>query len=339
MGIPTVSDRIAQTVVKMILEPKIDPIFHADSYGYRPGKSAFDALGKARERCWRLNWVIDLDIKGFFDNLPHDLMMKALQRHTDSVWILLYVQRWLKAPVQKTDGTKSDRDKGTPQGGVISPLLANLFLHYAMDEWLRRNYPHIVFERYADDALLHCRTEEEARKLLTHLEQRMKECGLELHPAKTKIVYCKDDDRKMEYPNTKFDFLGYTFRCRRSKNRWGKYFVNFCPAVSNSAKKVMGQKMRSWRFGNKSDKTLEDISRMFNPILRGWLNYYGRYYKSGMYCIFRHFNRILVKWASRKYKRLRRHQRRSEYWLGRISRKQAYLFCHWECGLKPATGQ
>jgi RNA-directed DNA polymerase len=339
LGIPTVSDRIAQTVVKMTLEPMIEPFFHPDSYGYRPHKSAIEAVGKTRERCWRYDWVIDWDIKGFFNNIQHDLLLKAIHKHTDNQWVLLYIQRWLIAPLQKADGTIVERDKGTPQGAVISPLLANLFLHYSLDEWLRRNYPDNPFERYADDGVVHCKMEQEAKELLTRMKQRLEDCGLELHPEKTKIVYCKDDDRHMDYPVTKFDFLGYTFRCRRSKNRWGKYFVNFCPAVSDSAKKAMRQKMRSWNVQLRSDKTLEDISHMFNPILRGWLNYYGKYYKSEVYCIYRHFNSILTRWATRKYKRLRRHTRRAEYWLGRIANKESILFCHWQLGLKPATGQ
>ena len=339
LGIPTVSDRIAQTVVKMTLEPLIEPFFHPDSYGYRPHKSAIEAVGKTRERCWRYDWVIDWDIKGFFNNIQHDLLLKALHKHTDNQWVLLYIQRWLIAPLQKADGTIVERDKGTPQGAVISPLLANLFLHYSLDEWLRRNCPDNPFERYADDGVVHCKTEQEAKELLTRMKQRLEDCGLELHPEKTKIVYCKDDDRHMDYPVTKFDFLGYTFRCRRSKNRWGKFFVNFCPAVSDSAKKAMWQKMRSWNVQLRSDKTLEDISHMFNPILRGWLNYYGKYYKSEVYCIYRHFNSILTRWATRKYKRLRRHTRRAEYWLGRIANNESRLFCHWQLGLKPATGQ
>ena len=339
LGIPTVSDRIAQTVVKMTLEPMIEPFFHPDSYGYRPHKSAIEAVGKTRERCWRYDWVIDWDIKGFFNNIQHDLLLKALHKHTDNQWVLLYIQRWLIAPLQKADGTIVERDKGTPQGAVISPLLANLFLHYSLDEWLRRNYPDNPFERYADDGVVHCKTEQEAKELLTRMKQRLEDCGLELHPEKTKIVYCKDDDRHMDYPVTKFDFLGYAFRCRRSKNRWGKFFVNFCPAVSDSAKKAMRLKMRSWNVQLRSDKTLEDISHMFNPILRGWMNYYGKYYKSEVYCIYRHFNSILTRWATRKYKRLRRHTRRAEYWLGRIASNESRLFCHWQLGLKPATGQ
>mgnify|MGYP006289249659 FL=1 len=339
LGIPTVTDRIAQMVVKMTLEPKLEPYFHEDSYGYRPGRSALDAVGKVRERCWRYNWVIDLDIKGFFNNLNHDLLKLALQRHNPEKWEMLYIERWLKAPVQQSDGSLVERSKGTPQGGVISPLLANLYLHYAMDEWLRIKHPYAPFARYADDSVVHCRTEKEAKEILLSLKGRLLQCGLELHPEKTKIVYCKDDDRKDNYPVTRFDFLGYTFRNRRSKNRWGKYFVNFSPAVSNSAKKAIRQEMRRWKVHLRSDKSLEDISHMFNPVLRGWINYYGKYYKTELYCVFRHINHTLTRWAMRKYKRLRGHKRRAEYWLGRIAKKQPYLFFHWCIGLKPATGQ
>ena len=339
LGIPTVADRIAQMVVKMTLEPKLEPVFHPDSYGYRPGKSALDAVGKARERCWRYNWVIDLDIKGFFDNLNHDLLKLALQKFNPENWVMLYIERWLKAPVQQPDGSLTKRDKGTPQGGVISPLLANLYLHYTMDGWLRKYYPQNPFERYADDSVVHCRTEEEAKTILESLKKRMQHCGLELHPVKTKIVYCKDDDRRGHYCTTKFDFLGYTFRQRRSKNRYGKYFVNFSPAISNAAKKTIRQEMRSWKVHLRSDKTLLDLSRMFNPTLRGWFNYYGKYYKSGLYSVFVHFNRTLTRWAMRKYKKLKGHKRRAEYRLGRIAKAYPYLFYHWQVGLKPAAGQ
>jgi RNA-directed DNA polymerase len=339
LGIPTVADRTAQTVVKMKLEPELEPHFHRDSYGYRPGKSAVQAVGVVREMCWRNDWVLDLDIKGCFDNLDHELLMRAVRRHTDCRWMLLYIERWLKAPVQQPDGTLVQREKGVPQGGVISPLLANLFLHYAFDEWMKRNFPRIPFERYADDAIVHCKSEKQAQWLKEAIGNRLAECKLELHPEKTKIVYCKDDDRQGNYPNEKFDFLGYTFRPRRSKNRWGKYFVNFTPAVSDKAAREMRRVMRSWRLHLRSDKTLEDLSRMFNPILRGWINYYGQYYKSALYPTFHVLDRTLVRWATRKYKKLRGHQRRATYWLGRIARREPQMFAHWQLGLRPAAGR
>ena len=338
LGIPTVSDRIAQMVVKLYLEPMIEPYFHPDSYGYRPGKSAIAAVGTARQRCWRYNYVVDLDIKGFFDNLDHELMIKALRRHTDSKWILLYIERWLKAPAQNADGTLTHRTKGTPQGGVISPLIANLLLHYAFDEWMRRKYPQNPFERYADDGVVHCKTEAEANELRKVISERLAQCKLELHPEKTKIVYCKDDDRKKNHSNEKFDFLGYTFRARRSKNRMGKFFINFTPAVSDKAKKKITSTMRSWKMHLRSDKTLEDLSRMFNPIIRGWINYYGKYYKSELYPIFQVANRTLSRWAERKYKKLRRHKRRATHWLGKIAKREPGLFAHWQLGVLPAAG-
>ena len=330
LGIPTVSDRIAQTVVKIYLEPELEAHFHPDSYGYRPNKSAIDAVGTARKRCWRSDWVFDLDIKGFFDNMDHKIIMELLKKHTDCKWILLYVERWLKAAAQLKDGSLRKREKGTPQGGVISPLLANLHLHYAFDEWMREKHPMIPFERYADDAIVHCKSEKQARYIEMKLKMRLAEFGLELHPRKTKIVYCKDEDRKGHYPNEKFDFLGYEFRRRRSKNRWGKHFINFSPAVSKNATKKMYQTLRDWHLHLRSDKSLEDIARMFNPVLQGWINYYGKYYKSALYPVLRHLDRILVKWAMRKYKRLRRHQRRATHWLRRIAKKESNMFAHWK---------
>lgn len=329
LGIPTVTDRIAQTVVKQHLEPALEVHFHDDSFGYRPGRSALDAVGRTRVRCWRYDWVLDLDIKGFFDNLDWELMMKAVCAHTEEKWVLLYIERCLKAPVQLPDGTLQLPEKGTPQGGVISPLLANLFLHYAFDEWMVRNFSDIPFERYADDAVCHCRSEAQAEELKAALEERMRAVGLELHPTKTKIVYCKDEDRREEYVDTGFDFLGYTFRARRSKNRWGKAFINFSPAISNSAATSLRRTSRRWSWPLRSDKSLEDLSRMFNPIIQGWINYYGRYYKSALYPTLRCLERRLVRWATRKYKRLRRHRRRAEQWLRRIARKQPGLFAHW----------
>jgi RNA-directed DNA polymerase len=337
LGIPTVSDRIAQMVVKLYLEPEVDPHFHPDSFGYRPGKSAIEAVGKARERCWRYNYVVDLDIKGFFDNLDHELVMRAVRKHTDSKWILMYIERWLKAPAQNAEGTLISRDRGTPQGGVISPLLANLFLHYAFDDWMRRNYPNNPFERYADDGVVHCKTEAEANQLKTAIAERLRKCKLELHPEKTKIVYCKDDDRRKRYLHEKFDFLGYTFRARRSKNRRGKYFVNFSPAVSNKAKKKMSSTMRGWKMHLRSDKTIGDLSRMFNPIMRGWINYYGKFYKSELYSTFSRVNRTLSRWATRKYKKLRGHSRRAMHWMGKIAKREPKLFAHWQLGVLPAA--
>jgi RNA-directed DNA polymerase len=329
LGVPTVSDRIAQMVAKMHLEPEIDPYFHPDSYGYRPGKSAIEAVGVARKRCWRYNWVIDLDIKGFFDNLDHELLMRAVRKHTDNKWLLLYIERWLKAPVQVAEGTLVSRQKGSPQGSVISPLLANLFLHYAFDEWMRRNFEHIPFERYADDIVVHCIGKAQAIRVKSTIEERLNQCRLELHPEKTKIVYCKDSGRQGSYSNEKFDFLGYGFRPRVSINRYGGYFVSFLPAVSNEAAKSIRGTIRSWRIHRMTDKSIEDLANMFNPVIRGWVNYYGQFYKSALYPILNQLNGALQRWAMRKYKKLRGRMRRAFYWLGRIVKRKPYLFAHW----------
>jgi RNA-directed DNA polymerase len=330
LGIPTVADRIAQTVVKRYLEPILEEHFHPDSYGYRPKKSAIEAIGVARQRCWRYDWVLDLDIKGFFDSIDHELLLRAVRKHTDCKWVLLYIERWLKAPVQLEDGSLIHRDKGTPQGGVISPLLANLFLHYAFDTWMKRQYPQIPFERYADDGICHCLSKAEAEGLRVSIERRFTECGLELSLQKTKIVYCKDSNRREDYPDQKFDFLGYTFRPRRAKERSGKFFVSFIPAISDKAAKSLHDTMRRWQIHRRTDKSLDDLARMFNPVLRGWINYYGSFYRSALYRTFQPLNNILAQWATRKYKRLRKHKRRACLWLECIVQRQPRLFAHWQ---------
>jgi group II intron reverse transcriptase/maturase len=329
LGIPTVADRIAQMVVKRHLEPFVEPHFHVDSYAYRPGKSALDAVGVARRRCWRHDWVLDLDIEAFFESIEPALLMRAVRKHTDCPWALLYIERWLQAPVQGTDGCLIVREKGTPQGSVISPLLANLYLHYAFDLWMRRTHPDIPFERFADDVICHCRSEAQAEDLRVSLEGRLAACGLNLHPDKTKIVYCKDDDRRGDHPNQTFDFLGYTFRPRLARRRGGRIGVSFSPAVSNKALTEIRRTVRGWNLHNRSDKSLDDLARMFNPYIRGWIGYYGRYYKSALYPTLRHIDWILARWAHRKFKSLRRHRRRSRHWLARIARRSPRLFVHW----------
>lgn len=338
LGIPTVGDRVAQTVVKMVLEPIVEPVFHPDSYGYRPGRSALDAVAMARTRCWRADWVIDLDIKGFFDALRHDLVERAVAHHTDNPWVRLYISRWLRAPMQKPDGTLEQRTKGTPQGGVVSPLLANLFLHYAFDVWMRRTFPSIPFERYADDAIVHCRSERQATSLLEAIRDRFEQCGLELHPTKTRIVYCKDDDRRGDGEHVAFDFLGYTFQPRRAKNRWGKHFVSFLPAISTKAAKAIRVTIREWRMAStRNNRPIEDLARLVNPTAQGWMNYYGRYYRSKCIQVLRHINEALALWARRKFKRFRRRERASVHWLGGIARREPALFAHWRFGATPAA--
>lgn len=339
LGIPTVSDRIAQAVVKGYLEPELEKHFHPDSYGYRPGKSALDAVGVARERCWRYAWVLDLDIKSYFDTISHELLLRAVRKHTDCPWVLLYIERWLKAPVQLEDGTLEPRERGTPQGSVISPLLSNLFLHYTFDRWMARNHPDIPFERFADDALCHCVSESQAKILKEALEKRFAECGLQLHPEKTKIVYCKDDDRRGNSKNESFDFLGYSFRARRSKNRFGKFFVNFSPGVSNAATKAIREEIRRWQLRCRIDKWIDDLARMFNPVIRGWITYYGRYYKSALYPTFRYLDQCLANWAMAKYKRLRRHRQRAGHWVSKTASRDPRLFAHWPLLRKAATGR
>jgi RNA-directed DNA polymerase len=336
LGIPTIEDRIAQQVVVKVLEPKVEPHFHCDSYGYRPGKSAHQALEVARKRCWQNDWVLDLDISKYFDTINHELLMKAIRRHAESKWVLLYVSRWLVVPYRLKDGTTVQRDKGIAQGSNIGPILSNLFLHYVFDEWMKRKHGGIAFERYVDDAICHCKTEEQAVELKLSISERFKECGLELNETKTKIIYCKDDDREGRYPNEKFDFLGYTFRARRSKNRWGKYFVNFSLAISSKAKVKITRALRSWRLRTRVDKTIEDLARMFNKIIQGWINYYGKFYKSGLYPLLQHLNRSLVRWVRGKFKRFKNHGHRAENWLGRVAKRQPALFAHWRLGIKPS---
>jgi RNA-directed DNA polymerase len=335
LGVPTVADRVAQTVVRMYLEPNVEPVFHPDSYGYRPRKSALDAVGACRQRCWRSDWVIDLDIRAFFDTVPHDLVLKAVAHHTDQRWILLYVQRWLEAPLQLQDGALVVRDRGTPQGSAISPLLANLFMHYAFDAWMVREFPSIAFERYCDDAVVHCRSESQAHRVRDAIAARLAQVGLELHPDKTRVVYCKDADRRGDHEVTSFTFLGYEFRPRLAKSRTGHHFVSFLPAVSTDAMKAMGREIRSWHLARRSDKSLDDLARMFNSIVQGWINYYGRFYKSELLYFLRRLNRHLARWACRTFKRLRRRERRAMAWLAGVARRAPRLFAHWRFGARP----
>lgn len=337
LGVPTVSERIAQTVFRLYLEPKVEPIFHPDSYGYRHGRSALDAVGTARKRCWRYNWCIDLDIRGFFDNLGWDLALRALRRHTDCKWVLLYIERWLQAPVQKDDGALVSRTKGTPQGSCISPLIANVFMHHAFDEWMRQTFPKVPFERYADDILVHCLTEKQARFILDRIEHRLRQCKLELHPDKTKIVYCKDNNRRGSHEHERFDFLGYGFRPRLARNSKGECFTSFIPAMSDKAAKNIRETIKSWKLHRRVNQTLEDIARAINPIVRGWINYYGRFYKTHMYRTLAQIELRLIKWVQRKFKKLRYHPRRATRWLGRYAKGKPSLFVHWQLGLSSAA--
>jgi RNA-directed DNA polymerase len=329
LGVPNVADRIAQTAAAMLLEEKLEPIFHPDSYGYRPGRSAQDALAVTRQRCWKQAWVVDLDIRAFFDSVSHDLLLKAVAHHTDERWVLLYIARWLTAPMQMPDGTLVAREKGTPQGSPISPLLANLFMHYAFDMWMVREHPGCPFERYADDIVAHCDTEEQARTLRDAIATRLGPLGLELHPEKTKVVFCKDANRQGDAEHTSFDFLGYTFRGRLAKGRRG-FFVSFSPAISVKARKAVGQKIRAWHLNRRSGSDLTGLAAEINPQVRGWINYYGAFYRSELYSIARRIDEHIVQWAMQKFKRLRGKPRRAWEWLAHMRQLRPRLFAHWQ---------
>jgi RNA-directed DNA polymerase len=334
LGVPTVADRIAQTVVAGVLEPEVEPIFHPDSYGYRPKRSAHDAVAVCRERCWRQDWVLDLDLKSFFDSVPWDLILKAVAHHTDQRWILLYVERWLKAPLQRPDGSLVERDRGTPQGSAISPLLANMFLHYAFDAWMAREFPAIRFERYCDDIIVHAASEQQARFLWAAIARRLAECGVRLNEHKTRIVYCKDAGRPSSYEQVSFTFLGHTFRPRLARSKHGK-FVSFLPAIGDDEKKRLGREIRRWRLHRWSDKTLEDLAHAINAQVRGWANYYGRFYRTELVRLLGRINEYLVRWACWKYKRLRRHPAKARRFLAAVYRREPGLFAHWRFGARP----
>ena len=340
LGIPTIADRVAQMVAKKTLEPCVEPMFHPDSYAYRPGKSALDAVEKARDLCFWKDWVIDLDIKGFFDNLDHGLVLKAVKHHTDLKWIHLYVERWLKAPLQLKDGTLKERNAGTPQGGVISPLLANLFMHYAFDTWMEREFSSVPFERYADDVVIHCVSLAQAQLVLEAVRRRLEKCKLELHPEKTKIVYCKDDRRRGKFEPHSFDFLGFTFRPRGAKRAGGKLFTGFLPAISGKAAKKIREEIRSWELTTKwTNRALKELATHVNAKVRGWANHYGRFYRSEFVRVLDYLNHALVRWAMRKYKRFRGKWLRAFHWLGRLSVRNEKLFVQWSYGARPTAGR
>ena len=333
LGIPTVSDRIGQTVIKDYLEPELDKVFCDSSYGYRPNRSAHGALEEVRKNCWQYDWAIDLDIKGFFDNIDHELMMKALSGHTAQRWVKMYVRRWLETSIEKANGEIIKKEgKGTPQGGVISPLLANLFLHYAFDKWFTRQYKHLKFVRYADDIVAFARTREEAEKVLSAIRERLQECKLEVHPDKTRIVYCKDSNRKNEHENVKFDFLGYSFQPRTTKSKEGKLFLGFNCGVSRKSRKKIISAIRSTRFHTRSNAKIEEIAKMLNPKIRGWINYYGKFRRSDMRGIFSRLNERIVKWILNRYKSLKWSIIAGYAMLKRIKQQQPKLFVHWEKG-------
>jgi RNA-directed DNA polymerase len=337
LGVPTTADRVAQTAVAMLLEVKLEPIFHPDSYGYRPGRSAHDALAVTRRRCWAKDWVLDLDIRSFFDSVPHDLLLKAVSHHTRERWVLLYIERWLKAPMRMTDGTLVAREQGTPQGSPISPLLANVFMTYAFDRWMTRENPGSPFERYADDIVVHCDTEGQARRLWVEIAKRLKALGLELHPEKTKVVYCKDANRRGEAEHTSFDFLGYTFRERMARGPRG-YFMSFAPAIASTARRALSQTIRAWHLRRRSGSDLSSIAAEINPQVRGWIGYYGAFYRSELHFLAWRIDQHLIRWARHKFKRLRYSPVRAWAWLAAVKRREPGLFVHWQ-GAPPPHGR
>ena len=329
LGVPTVADRVAQTVVAMELEKVVEPKFHRSSYGYRPGRSPLDAVEVCRQRCFTHPWVLDCDIAGFFDNVSHDLIVKAVKANTDLKWVVLYVERWLKAPLQHPDGTLEQRDRGTPQGSAISPLLANLFLHYAFDQWMAREFPRVSFERYCDDIVVHGFSEKQTRYLGRRIAARLHEVGLRLHPDKTKIVYCQQDGREDSHECTSFTFLGFTFRKRAARGSEGTVFNGFLPAVSKDAMKKMSRAVHSWRLHRWTSLSLNELAAWINQIVRGWVDYYGRYYRTALRPLLRRINAYILRWARKKYKRLRAFKRAMAWWTGVVKRDPT-LLSHWQ---------
>lgn len=334
LGIPTVSDRIAQGVVKDYLEPTMEAIFHHSSFGYRPGKSAHDALEQCRSNCIQKAWVLDVDIKGFFDNISHNAMMQLLSQHTQEKWVLMYVERWLKAGVEQENGSIAARTKGTPQGGVISPLLANLYLHHAFDKWMEVTHSQYSFERYADDIVIHCSSKAEAERMRSELETRMQEFALTLHPEKTKIVYCKNYQRLERHDNESFTFLSYSFQPRTMKAKFGKAkrIIVFSAAVCNAAKASIRTAIKEVLRTQWSTQTLAWFANKLNPKIRGWINYYSRFNRDEAHGVFYYLNELIRKWIKNTYKILGKDRLHKKYQL--IQAENPLLFYHWKMGIK-----
>lgn len=333
LGVPTIDDRIAQQVIKDYLESRFEKEFHANSYGYRPLKSAHQALEQVRQNVWKRDWVIDMDIKGFFDEVSHELLVKALKRHVTEKWVLMYIERWLASPIETESKELVYRQgQGTPQGGVISPLLANLFLHYVFDKWLEQTYPNLMFVRYADDIIVHCSTEQEAEEVLASIKARMAACQLRLHEGKTKIVYCKKYKRRSANKTVKFDFLGFSFQPRPSATKDGRLFLGYDCAISQSSKNKILEDIKSTKFQRWTNRSIEDIAEFFNTKIQGWINYYGKFRKHRLNSLFRFFERRLIEWARRRYKRLNRSYIKASKWFCRFKKNNVKLFVHWERG-------
>jgi RNA-directed DNA polymerase len=331
LGIPTINDRVGQMVVKKFIEPRLEAVFSPNSYGYRPNRNAHQALSKVRENCWNQNWVIDLDIKGFFDNINHDKLMLAVERHVTEKWVVLYIKRWLEAPVITKSGEQIKKQgKGTPQGGVISPLLANLFLHYAFDKWLEKTDGSVKFTRYADDVILHCNTKVHAERVLKLVHERMESVGLELHPRKTKIVYCRDHRRKESYREVKFDFLGYSFQPRTAYSKTKKkLFIGYDCAISISSRKRIAAKLEELQVSKLTFKSIVGVAQYLNPTIRGWVHYYGKFKMYELTKVFRLLSKRLVWWARKRYKRYKTSIRKGYKWLSNVRKQYPTLFYHW----------
>ena len=334
LGIPTISDRVGQMVIKMFIEPRLEKIFSPNSCGYRPHRNAHQALKSVREKCWKTDWVIDLDIKGFFDNISHDKLMLVVEKHIPERWVKLYIARWLASPVLTQSGELiENKGKGTPQGGVISPLLANLFLHYGFDKWLEQTDSTVKFTRYADDVIVHCRSEKHAERTLEAIRNRMTQIDLELHPKKTKMVYCKDFRRQQKYPVVKFDFLGYSFQPRTSISKKAeRLFLGFDCAISISSKKRIADKLGALKVHRMTCKSIVGIAKLLNPMIRGWIRYYGKFRISMLHKVFKLLNNRLVRWARQRYKRYKTSIKRAYRWFERVQEQFPNLFYHWQLG-------
>ena len=328
LGIPTILDRVAQQVVRARLEQELEPIFHAESYGYRRNQSAITAVKNCRSRCWSYDWVLDVDIQRFFDTIDHDLMMKAVRHHCKESWMIKYIERWLKNPVEHIDGSIEHPERGTPQGGVISPLLANLYLHYTFDMWMQRQYPEVKFERYADDAVVHCRTEEQAEEIRQALAKRLEECGLNLHPKKTKVVYCKQGTgKRRSYPEQRFTFLGYTFQPRPAVTGYSrKKFLGYLPAVSTESRKRFRTRLKSEGHFKRTQQSIEELAKEINPKITGFHNYFGHFYTSKLTELDYWLDRAIVRWWRKKAKC---NTRKAVGFLERLKKQKPQLFAHW----------
>jgi group II intron reverse transcriptase/maturase len=336
LGIPAIIDRVGQMVIKRYVEPRMEEFFSPNSYGYRPNKSAHQALESVRLNCRSKDWVIDLDIKGFFDHIPHDKLLLAVEKHVPERWVLLYLRRWLEAPTQLPSGEiRNNTGFGTPQGGVISPLLSNLFLHYGLDQWLENHRPNVCYSRYADDAIIHCESKLQADFLLSKIKARMESIGLSLHPKKTQIVYCSDQRRRLKYSKIKFDFLGYSFQPRVTSSRKTKgLFVSFDCAISIKSKKRIADRLGELKVERLRFKSVVGIAQYLNPMIRGWINYYGKFRRSNMHPVFRLLHQRIIRWLRYRFKRYKTSIRRAYAWLKRVQEQYPSLFYHWQVGFK-----